>query len=435
MTNGTRLAPLRRPAFLIFAAALILRLIFILILEPAPDFTGGDANWYMKNGRDLVKFGKTLGPLQTAPLYPVFLGVVQVVIPGERLTGFAYSHAEMQTVRVIQAVFGAGLCVALYWIARRLFGERAGRLAAAIMIVSPALIVESGNLATEGVYLLGVFGGLALYVDHRPPLTPRRMVDVGLAFGLATLTRAAFLLFPLAIVAHLILTERARWTRLAAALLVSYGLVVSTWTVYNLAVWDRLVIGGEGLWSFIYQGAEGHASPEDTDNQIGITPDLGHAERQDVLRESAAESITADPVGWAAHRVRELADSYLQPHNTVHYGGRSVKDALVDWLKDDRSAGGLVDLTHLESFWPKLALYVFHFTGLLLGAAGMILAAGRWRALLPLYAVAIYFTGIHLVLLALPRYVFPTYPVFWMFGAALIVRAVDRLRRARHGLV
>ena len=63
MTNGTRLAPLRRPAFLIFAAALILRLIFILILEPAPDFTGGDANWYMKNGRDLVKFGKTLGPL------------------------------------------------------------------------------------------------------------------------------------------------------------------------------------------------------------------------------------------------------------------------------------------------------------------------------------------------------------------------------------
>jgi len=75
---------------------------------------------------------------------------------------------------------------------------------------------------------------------------------------------------------------------------------------------------------------------------------------------------------------------------------------------------------------------VFHFTGLLLGAAGMILAAGRWRALLPLYAVAIYFTGIHLVLLALPRYVFPTYPVLWMFGAALLVRAADRLRRARH---
>ena len=157
-------------------------------------------------------------------------------------------------------------------------------------------------------------------------------------------------------------------------------------------------------------GRRGHASPEDTDSQIGITPDLGHGERQDVLRESAAESITADPAGWAAHRVRELADSYLQPHNTVHYGGRSVKDALVDWLKDDRSAGGLVDLTRLESFWPKLALYVFHFTGLLLGAAGMIQTARRWRALLPLYAVAIYFTGIHLVLLALPRYIFPTYP-------------------------
>lgn len=423
MTNATLFTRLRRPALIIFAAALILRLAFVLILEPAPDFSGGDANWYMKNGRDLVKFGKTLGPLQTAPLYPVFLGVVQMAIPGEPLPGLYYTQAEMQTVRIVQAVLGAGLCAALYWIARRLFGERAGRLAGAIMAASPALIVEAGNLTTEGVFLMGVFGGLALYLDRRPPLTSRRMVEVGIAFGLATLTRAVFLLFPLVIVAHLILTERARWTRLAAALLISYGLVVSTWTVYNLAVWERFVIGGEGLWSFLYQGAEGRASPEEADSQIGITPDLSHEERQEVLRESAAESITADPVGWAAHRIRELADSYLQPHNTVHYGGRSVKDALVDWLRNDRSAGGLADLTRLESFWPKLALYVFHFTGLLLGAAGMILAARRWRALLPLYAVVIYFTGIHLVLLALPRYVFPTYPVFWMFAAAAVVHS------------
>ena len=423
MTNATLFTRLRRPAFLVFAAALILRLAFVLILEPSPDFSGGDANWYMKNGRDLVKFGKTLGPLQTAPLYPVFLGVVQMAIPGEPLPGLYYTQAEMQTVRIVQAVLGAGLCTALYWIARRLFGERAGRLAGAIMAASPALIVEAGNLTTEGVFLMGVFGGLALYIDRRPPLTSRRMVEVGIAFGLATLTRAVFLLFPLVIVAHLILTERARWTRLAAALLISYGLVVSTWTVYNLAVWERFVIGGEGLWSFLYQGAEGRAAPEEADSQIGITPDLSHEERQEVLRESAAESITADPVGWAAHRIRELADSYLQPHNTVHYGGRSVKDALVDWLRNDRSAGGLADLTRLESFWPKLALYVFHFTGLLLGAAGMILAARRWRALLPLYAVVIYFTGIHLVLLALPRYVFPTYPVFWMFAAAAVVHS------------
>jgi len=428
LTNGTRLTQLRRPALIVFVAALALRLIFVLILEPSPDFSGGDANWYMKNGRDLVKFGKTLGPLQTAPLYPVFLGVVQMVIPGERLTGFYYSHAEMQTVRILQAGFGAGLCVALYWIAWRLFGERAGRLAAAIMVINPALIIESGNLATEGVYLLGVFGGLALYVDQRPPRTARRMAATGVVFGLATLTRAVFLLFPLAIVAHLLLVERARWARLAAALLVSYGLVVSTWTVYNLAVWDRFVIGGEGLWSFLYQGAEGHGSPQETDSQIGITAEHDHEDRQDILRERAAESITADPVGWAAHRVRELAHSYLQPHNTVHYGGRSVKDALADWLREGRSPGGLADLTHLESFWPKLALYVFHFTGLLLGATGMILAARRWRALLPLYAVIVYFTGIHLVLLALPRYVFPTYPVFWVFGAALVVRAADRWR-------
>jgi len=56
--------------------------VYVLVLDTSPDFSGGDANWYMMNGRDLVTIGKTAGPLQTGPVYPMFVGAVQVVIPG-----------------------------------------------------------------------------------------------------------------------------------------------------------------------------------------------------------------------------------------------------------------------------------------------------------------------------------------------------------------
>jgi 4-amino-4-deoxy-L-arabinose transferase-like glycosyltransferase len=418
---------------LIVLIALALRLLFVLVIDASPDFGGGDANWYMENGHDLVKFGKTLGPLQTPPLYLIFLGAVQELVPGTPYPGYAYTTDEMQAVRVIQAFLGAGLVLFVYRLVRRLFSERIATLAAFILAISPALVIEAGNLTTEGLFLFWVFGGLAAYVDPNPlPIIGEGealgtrvnfwMVAAGILFGLATLTRAIFLLFPLIIAAHVVLTQRGRWLRPVLALLVSYGLVASTWTVYNLAVWNRLVIGGEGLFSFLYQGAEGKADPDELDQQVGVTQDDSHQDRETALREEAAESITSDPVGWAAHRVKDLGKAYLQPHNTVHFGGKSIKDAVWGWLKNDRSAGGLRDVTHIEAFWPKLAIYAFHFGGLLLGAAGMGLLWRRWRDLLPLYGMIAYFTGIHLILLALPRYLFPVYPVAWVFASALLVR-------------
>jgi hypothetical protein len=74
----------------------------------------------------------------------------------------------------------------------------------------------------------------------------------------------------------------------------------------------------------------------------------------------------------------------------------------------------------IEAFWPKMSLYVFHYAGYALGLLGMIAQRQRWRQLFPLYGLVVYITAIHMALLALPRYVFPTYPAFWLFAAALV---------------
>jgi len=60
---------------------------------------------------------------------------------------------------------------------------------------------------------------------------------------------------------------------------------------------------------------------------------------------------------------------------------------------------------------------------LILGAVGLACGLRRWRALWPLYAALLYFLGVHTLLSAIPRYLFPAEPLWWLFAGA----AVDRL--------
>lgn len=418
-----------RPVIILALLALIIRLAFVLVIDPSPDLKGGDANWYMKNGRHLVTTGKTYGPIQTAPLYPVAVGVVQVLVPGGPTGGRDYNDAEMQFVRVTQSLLGAALCVFIFLLARRLFSMRAAWLSGLILAVNPALIIEAGSLTSESAFMFFVFGGLAFYVYTLDRPTPALFALTGAILGLATLTRAVFLLFPFGIVLHALLVMRHNRARLIVVLLASYMALVSTWTVYNAIVWDRLVIGGDGLIGFIYQGTTAKASPQEVDFALGVTIQSDEDDRLDAMKGQIKQNILSEPGAWAAHRVKELLKAILQPHNTVYYGGESIRYAAWDWLKDDRTPAGLIDLASIEAFWPKLVIYVFHFSGLLFGAIGMIGARRRWRVYLPLYGMIAYFTGIHLVLLALPRYLFPMMPVIWLFAMAWLAQ-----RTQQHGL-
>lgn len=426
MTNTIALLRRHRALLALFLFALILRVIFVVILDPSPDVSGGDANWYMQNGRHLMTTGKTRGPLQTAPIYPVFVGTVQVLVPGWPESGTHYTFAEMQVVRLIQSALGASLCVFITLLGRRLLSVRAGWIAGIALAFNPALIIEAGNPATESIFLWCMFAGLTLYALAQDRPTWRYLAMAGLLFGLATLTRAVFLLFPLGIVLHLFLMHRDHWKRLAAVLLVTYGAVIATWTAYNLIVWNRIVIGGEGIVSFIYQGTENKGAPDEIDEILGVGDQDDRAEK---MKTAIQNNIFGDPVGWAWHRIKNLGKAYLQPHNTNYFAGESIRYAAQDWVRNDHTLDGLRDLIQIDAFWQKLAIYLFHFGALGLGALGMVLQWRNWRDLLPLYGVILYFTGIHLLLLALPRYLFPMLPAYTLFAAGVVSAGWSCLRR------
>lgn len=425
----------RRALLLIVALALALRLIYALGQDHAAPYadTGGDARWYLANGyalaagldeTTLTGYGPDAYPislrnLPTPPLYLLFVGIPQALLQPE---------AAMIAIRIMQALLGA---LTVWWAGRlagTLAGSRAGLIAAAALALHPAFVIEPAAVATETLYLALIAAGLWCFVraldgDPRPA---RWIVAVALLLGLATLTRAVALMLPVGLALLIgFAWGMRRGTGAAAALLLIYALTVGTWTAYSLARWDRFVIAGEGFAAFLFIGAteDGWTGGAEVDAALGdeLPPETG--DQQAVYLEGAGSLIGADLPGYLARRAADLAGAALQPHGTLSFPGDSLRALALDWLRNDRTLGGLVALAGGDSFWPKLALYIFHYAGLMLGVVGFAWAL-RAR---PLIALALagfiaYTLLIHFALLALPRYLFPTQLPLWIFAAAALAR-------------
>jgi hypothetical protein len=303
----------------------------------------------------------------------------------------------------------------------------AGLIAAAALAFSPVFILEAVDIKTETAYIFFVAGGLWCFVEALARENRRNafLVGAGVLLGLATLTRAVFLLFPLALAVWL-LVVRVRWRR-AALMLVVYMLVVLTWTVYNYARWERWVVAGTGLDAFIYIGATGWDDPQEVDQRLLAAQPSPKSADEEVLTQpdftqAASNAIMSDIPGYIRHRLGELVSAYLQPHGTLFFPGESLRELAAHWLRDDRSLNGLITLTQGNSFWQKLLVYALHYFALIVGLVGMWRTRRNWRISLPLIGFIVYTTLIHLVLYALPRYLFPTMVFWWVFAAAGMVK-------------
>jgi 4-amino-4-deoxy-L-arabinose transferase-like glycosyltransferase len=252
----------------------------------------------------------------------------------------------------------------------------------------------------------------------------RWLLLAGLLLGLATLTRAVFLAFPLALVVFTLFAQgwRPGWKK-ALLLFGVYAAVVLSWTAYNVVRYQRLVIAGEGFASFVYLGATGWGGFAAVDERLDATlgPSTDGSRDQGEFLQAAGSSIGADLPGYLSRRFGELSGALLQPHNVELFHGPSLRRMLNEWWQSDRSVVGLVSVAGGSSFWPKLLLYVVHYTGLAFGLVGVLLTARAWRVGLPMLGYIGYVLLLHLVLFALPRYVFPITPFVWVFAATAIV--------------
>jgi len=442
----------------ILIMGLILRVIYTIAQPTAGLFSGaegGDTAWYLANGwgffsgqphgwiRNMPFY---LSVLPTAPFYILYAGIFQQFLPDEMV---------ILTMRLSQCFIGIITVYLAYRIAWRITDDnRVGLVACVLLAFHPSFIIESSNIATETFYIFFLTMGFWLYIEYvvgasnsesknyfRPAIW---IILVGIAFGLGTLTRAVLLLFPLGIVLHMLMigwrNQFGLWLRRGLLLLIVYSAVVLTWTIYNWGMWGTFVIGSNQLMPAIWRGAvQNDGSPAENDALLLDDPDVVRPEGCEVdckyqhatetYVEQINESIGGNIGGFIAHRLSELASSYLQPHGTVPLGSVSVRVGLLNLIRDDRSLNGFVSLLQTEGFFIKLIIWGFHYLGILLGLVGMWLTRQSWRLTLPLIGFVVYTTLIHFILLALPRYIFPVEVPLLIFSAVTIVTIYNKFRR------
>lgn len=413
---------------ILFIVAFLLRIGYA-VMTPAEQATVDDTGWYIANGERMIS--RTITPAEVVPfppMYSFFTGGLTLWLGHD--TGITW-------IRVLQAVIGAATSLAVWRIAWRLTGNQtAATLAALGIALNPVFIIENGTLMSETLFMFFFYWALSIYVK---PATGdwRRMAASGALLGLASLTRAVLVAFPLGLALHVFFVlPKRRAVQSAVVILVSYALVLSTWTLYNKVKFDRIVIGGYGISDMLLAATVGYSGSSSIDPtyaaQTGGTVPNG-TDRDDVALKIAADTIAKNPLGYVTRQLKQLAEALLQPHNSVHFPGQSLKDAVLTWARDDRSVAGLGTLMSDPTFFPKLLLYVFHWGGLLLGLVGMWLTRREWRQTSVLWGVVAYFLLVHFFLLALPRYLFPIMPAMWMFAGVTLAAVVTRWQR-RSGL-
>jgi 4-amino-4-deoxy-L-arabinose transferase-like glycosyltransferase len=399
--------------------AILLRLIFILILDPNPNLRGGDVNFYFERGPLLIRnMAEDVSP---APIFLIYVGVVQL---------FTGSGANaILTVRLLNIIWHCILIVSVYTLGNRYFNRSTAIVAAFVIAINPIFIIEAGYPITESVYLPLLFGTLAIYSQWQDAPSFRQILLIGLLLGITTETRAVLLAFPVVLIAHQIrLQGWKRGLQLGAAMLLTFSLVLSLWTVYSAVRFKRFVIGAEGIIGFAWMGINGQQAPRDVSQAAG-NPETS-AEFNNNLAGQVGDTIAKNLPGYISTRVKNFASAFLQPHNTVYFAGDSLKTIAGKWLREDRSIGGLIALTQSDKFWPKLLLYVFHFWALVFGIVGMIINWRKFWFALPLFGYILYTSAVHTVLLALPRYLFPMQPSLILFASAATLALVAQLRKS-----
>ena len=201
----------------ILLVAFLLRLGFMLQFTPV---ISGDGCEYIRMGIEL-RDGKPLTGSFDWPetmygtLYPV-------LIAGVSKLGFTAEHAAY----LLSLLFGTGLVLAAFLLARHVYGTRVGYLAAALFAIFPIFIGLSGSVFNETIYLALWLFGIYWSIRALDSFRPRDFLFAGILFGLSTLSRPEAFAYPVFIILAtglVALLRRISWRKAFQGMALLFG--------------------------------------------------------------------------------------------------------------------------------------------------------------------------------------------------------------------
>ncbi len=235
---------------LLFVWALLVRILFNVYvtgidnggLEVFPDGKDYDAlGWSLANGSgyEMNHVPYTYRP----PGYPMFLAGVYAI--------FGHSYA---VVKILQSAIDALTCVLIVMIGERLFTKRVGLIAGAIASVYPFLIVYTGFVLSEALFVCLSAAFLYLLIRFRESFEWRWAVAAGLVLGVMNLTRPVTLLLPAVLFVWLWveLGSKRRAAALAGFLALWMMVPILPWTLRNYLATHSFILIADHHWVALY---------------------------------------------------------------------------------------------------------------------------------------------------------------------------------------
>ena len=396
------------------AAALALRLAWVLLANPNPSLAGGDGPFYLHLANQIARGnGMQFNGMPMAvvgPVYPAYIAGLQLLV-GEPLI--------QETARVGQALLSAVLALVLYAIGCRLHSSAAGLWAAGLFALDLRFIVEAGSISTETLFSLMLMLTVLAYLQARAHAKPAWWMIAGVLAGLTALTRAVAQLLPFVLLAHVWLQRRPRVAgRHQLLLLAGFAVAVAPWVARNWVVFGSPSIG-EGGAAHFWLGATGSGMWTGNEQMMVDVERLRIApgSPQFAYLADAFHTILGNPARYIGLRLQRMLGAYAQPFGTVAvagvFGDVSLKAAAGTW----RTA---VAMLGYPVFWLKLWIYLWHFGSVVL-AVGCVVRYWRTPAvwLLPLLVIG-YVSGLYAMLTIIPRYLFPIMPLYMVLAAAFL---------------
>ncbi len=396
---------------LILCLALLLRLGWVLWINPEPIIEGGDAAFYLRAAKVIVDEGRYPADIMNAvgPIYVLFLSAHYLLLS---------QTSVIQAARITQTILDTLTCLLAFDIGRRLFNTKVGLVAAAILAIDLRFIVQTGEIYTETLFILLLISSIWAFIRLRDSSSQKVgwYLASGILFLLATLTRVIALPMPLILFGSLMLPKPTRAQRIIVAVSVAASaLIVVGYGAYIYQKIGTFVLVSEGLNSNFWMGSRGNGEwPGGIQFQADLDDLTRRYDGRTAYLEDAVKTIAANPPAYLRLLATKLVNSYAQPHGTVAFGGESLKELLTQVVSGQANVN---DLVGGDAFLPKLYIYIFHFGGLAGGLVGMWLTRKQWLTVLPLTLPIVYFSVVYTLLTIIPRYIFPIMPFFTLLAA------------------
>jgi 4-amino-4-deoxy-L-arabinose transferase-like glycosyltransferase len=399
----------------IVLVAIVVRVIWVAAANPDPRDAGrfDDTVLWYNAGLDLAAGDGFVHPSGDTPTGIFPPGYVVTLAGLSLLPGDGVSAA-----RALNVASSIVIVVGSYYLASRLWNERAGLIAAAIMALLPSNIFFSSLLLRELVFAAGVVVLLSLTLawSLRDDVRLPAIVALGLVAGLLAEVRPEGFLLALAIVVVWAIVYRSipRTAAYASLLLLGMAALMVPWAIRNYVVFDEVLVLGTSGGAILYEAHQ----PESRGDGNWTLPLTLSLEFQEVpLPEREAEinaEGTSEALDYAVHNIpRELE---LAAHRFAGFY-RGDASHLVYFGPEVASGNASISDDWIDVWRAVANSYYFIMLGVMLAGGPFWVRRFRREHALVVVPIAIYSLAWAMLFVGHNRYHFPLLSQFAILAA------------------